>query len=124
MLSYSTKGSAKREMVDKVVNATNIAKSKSNYYIDGEMQADSALDLDTAKRKGVSAEVGGRANVLIFPDLNVGNIAYKLVARLGGYKAIGPIMLNFNKPVNDLSRGCTTDEIIDTVCITKLLVQK
>ena len=124
MLSYSTKGSAKSEMVDKVVNATNMAKSKSNYYIDGEMQADSALDTATAKRKGVSEEVGGRANVLIFPDLNVGNISYKLVARLGGYKAIGPIMLNFNKPVNDLSRGCTTDEIIDTLCITKLLAQK
>ena len=76
MLSFSTKGSAKHEMVDKVVNATNIARQSSNYIIDGEMQVDSALDLKTAKKKGVASEVGGNANVLVFPDLNAGNIAY------------------------------------------------
>lgn len=122
MLSYSTKGSAKSEMVDKVRVATELANEKSHYAIDGEMQVDSALDIATAKKKGVTSSVGGNANVLIFPDLNAGNIGYKLVARLGGYKAIGPIMLNFNKPVNDLSRGCTIDEIVDTVCMTKLLI--
>lgn len=122
MLSYSTKGSASSEMVDKVRIATEIANKKSKYLIDGEMQVDSALDKATAKKKGISSEVGGNANVLIFPDLNAGNIGYKLVARLGGYTAIGPIMLNFNKPVNDLSRGSNVEEIINTICITKLLV--
>ena len=121
MLSYSTKGSAKHEMVDKVVEATKIAQ-KSGFKIDGEMQADSALDVDTARRKGITSEVGGNANVLIFPDIDAGNIGYKITARLGGYTAIGPIMLNFNKPVNDLSRGCTVEEIVQTVLITKLLV--
>lgn len=124
MLSYSTKGSANSEMVDKVRQATSIANKKSNYLIDGEMQVDSALDLATAKRKGLVSKVAGKANVLIFPDLNAGNIGYKLTQRLGGYQAIGPIMLNFNKPVNDLSRGCTVEEIVQTVCITKLLIEK
>jgi len=122
MLSYSTKGSAKSEMVDLVAEATKIAQSNSDYMIDGEMQVDSALDIATAKKKGVTSEVGGNANVLIFPDLNAGNIGYKLVARLGGYTAVGPIMLNFNKPVNDLSRGCTVDEIVNTISITKLMI--
>lgn len=121
MLSYSTKGSAKSEMVDKVQLATQLAQGKG-YLVDGEMQVDSALDIATAKKKGVASEVGGNANVLVFPDLNAGNIGYKLVARLGNYIAVGPIMLNFNKPINDLSRGCTTEEIINTVLITKLLV--
>ena len=121
MLSYSTKGSAKHEMVDKIRLATELAQNKG-FIIDGEMQVDSALDLETAKKKGVVSEVGGNANVLVFPDLNSGNIGYKLVARLGGYDAIGPIMLNFNKPINDLSRGCTAEEIVNTVVITKLLV--
>lgn len=121
MLSYSTKCSAKSEMVDKVRIATELAQNKG-FLIDGEMQVDSALDIATAKKKGITSEVGGNANVLVFPDLNAGNIGYKLVARLGGYDAVGPIMLNFNKPVNDLSRGCTTEEIVNTVLITKLLV--
>ncbi len=120
MLSYSTKGSAKHEMVDKVVRATELAQNRG-FLVDGEMQADTALDLATAKKKGITSEVGGQANVLVFPDLNAGNIGYKLVARLGGYIAVGPIMLNFNKPINDLSRGCTVDEIVNTVLITKLL---
>lgn len=122
MLSYSTKGSAKSEMVDLVVEATRLAQEQSSYKIDGEMQLDSAMDMATAKKKGITSEVGGNANVLIFPDLNAGNIGYKLAARLGGYTAVGPIMLNFNKPVNDLSRGCTVEEIINTVAITKLMI--
>ncbi len=120
MLSYSTHGSAKSDMVAKVQNATNLAKL-SKFNVDGEMQADSALNPATAKKKGITSVVGGHANVLVFPDLNAGNIGYKLVSYFGEYRAIGPIMLNFNKPVNDLSRGCTVDEIIDTVCITKIL---
>jgi len=121
MLSYSTKGSAKSEMVDKVAKATALAQNKG-FLVDGEMQADCALDIATASKKGITSKVGGNANVLVFPDLNAGNIGYKLVSRLAGYDAIGPIMLNFNKPVNDLSRGCTVDEIVNTVLITKLLV--
>ena len=116
MLSYSTKGSAKSEMVDKVRLATEFAQNRG-FLVDGEMQVDSALDQVTAKKKGITSEVGGNANVLVFPDLNAGNIGYKLVARLGGYIAVGPIMLNFNKPINDLSRGCTVEEIINTVLI-------
>lgn len=121
MLSYSTKGSASSEMVQKVSSAVKIAQGKSKFLIDGEMQVDSALDEQTAKKKGIKSKVGGHANVLVFPDLNAGNIGYKLVARLGGYTAVGPIMLNFNKPVNDLSRGCSVEEIVNTVLITKLL---
>ena len=123
LLSYSTKGSAKNEMVTKVADAVKIANEKSNFLIDGEMQGDSALDKSTAYQKGVKSAVGGEANVLIFPDLNAGNIAYKLTSRLAGYTAIGPIMLNFNKPVNDLSRGSAVEEIVNTVVITKLLTQ-
>ncbi len=123
LLSYSTKGSAKNEMVTKVADAVKIANERSNFLIDGEMQGDSALDKSTAYQKGVKSAVGGEANVLIFPDLNAGNIAYKLTSRLAGYTAIGPIMLNFNKPVNDLSRGSTVEEIVNTVVITKLLTQ-
>lgn len=123
LLSYSTKGSAKNEMVTKVADAVKIANENSNFLIDGEMQGDSALDKSTAYQKGVKSAVGGEANVLIFPDLNAGNIAYKLTSRLAGYTAIGPIMLNFNKPVNDLSRGSTVEEIVNTVVITKLLTQ-
>lgn len=121
-LSFSTKGSAKHEMVDKVKIAVEIAQNSAKYAIDGEMQVDSALDATTANKKGVTSEVGGNANVLIFPDLNAGNIGYKLASKLGGFNAVGPIMLNFNNPVNDLSRGCTVEEIIQTVLITKLLV--
>ena len=123
LLSYSTKGSAKNDMVTRVANAAKLAQQNSQYLIDGEMQGDSALDLATAKQKGVKSAVGGNANVLIFPDLNAGNIAYKLTSRLAGYTAVGPIMLNFKKPVNDLSRGSTIQEIVDTVIITKLQSQ-
>ena len=123
LLSYSTKGSAKNEMVTKVADAVKIANEKSNFLIDGEMQGDSALDKSTAYQKGVKSAAGGEANVLIFPDLNAGNIAYKLTSRLAGYTAIGPIMLNVYKPVNDLSRRSTVEEIVNTVVITKLLTQ-
>ena len=120
-LSYSTNGSAKSEMVNKIKQATILAKN-DKYQIDGEMQADAAINAAVAKQKFKTSPVAGRANVLVFPDLNSGNIAYKLVSRLAGYTAIGPIMLNFNKPVNDLSRGCTANEIVLTTCITKLQI--
>jgi len=82
------------------------------------------LDPETAKNKKCKNSVAGKANVLVFPDINAGNIGYKLVAKLGGYQAIGPIILNFNKPVNDLSRGCSVDEIVYTACITRLQIDK
>ncbi|MBR1988510.1 MAG: phosphotransacetylase [Clostridia bacterium] len=123
LLSYSTYGSAKSEMVDKVKNATEIAKSKSTYLIDGEMQGDSALEMETAKKKCPTSKVAGQANVLVFPELDAGNIAYKLTAYFGGVQAVGPIMLNFAKPINDLSRGSTVEEIINTVYITKLMCE-
>lgn len=124
LLSYSTYGSAKSDMVDKVRQATEIAKSKSDYLIDGEMQGDSALEMDTAKKKCPASKVAGQANVLVFPELDAGNIAYKLTAYFGGVQAVGPIMLNFAKPINDLSRGSTVDEIVNTVYITKLMCEK
>ena len=121
LLSYSTKGSASSPMVEKITKAYNLSKNKMpKLKVDGEMQADSALSPEVAHKKGITSEVGGNANVLIFPDLNAGNIGYKLCQRLGGYKAIGPIMINFNKPVNDLSRGCNKEEIILNVAITKI----
>lgn len=123
-LSYSTMGSAKNELVDKMQTATRLAKEKNTgYLIDGEMQFDCAIDKTTARRKGVTSDVGGEANVMVFPDLNAGNISYKIASRLGGYLAIGPIMVNFKKPVNDLSRGCSVDEIVLTIAITKLQIK-
>ena len=123
-LSYSTMGSAKSHLVEKMQKAFALTKEKNTKYnIDGEMQFDCAVDVPTATKKGISSSVGGNANVFVFPDLNAGNISYKIAARLGGYTAVGPIMLNFNKPVNDLSRGCTSEEIVSTVCITKLQIK-
>ena len=123
-LSYSTLGSAKSELVEKMQKALALTKSKApTLEIDGEMQFDCAVDTETAQRKGITSNVGGNANVFVFPDLNAGNISYKIAARLGGYTAVGPIMVNFNNPVNDLSRGCTADEIVSTVCITKLQIK-
>lgn len=122
-LSYSTHGSADSEMVLKVRNATTIAKATSKYIIDGEMQFDSATVPSVASIKCPSATIKGDANVLVFPDLNAGNIGYKIAQRLGGLDAVGPIMLNFRYPVNDLSRGCSVKDIVDTVVITKLQIE-
>lgn len=124
-LSYSTLGSAKSELVEKMQKAVALTKERNtNYNIEGEMQFDCAVDRETATRKGITSNVGGNANVFVFPDLNAGNISYKIAARLGGYTAVGPIMINFNKPVNDLSRGCIAEEIVSTVCITKLQIKR
>ena len=119
MLSFSTKGSAKHETVDKVAIATEIVKEKQpNLIIEGELQVDAALVPDVAEKKFPESKVLGDANVLIFPDLNSGNIAYKITQRLAGFKAIGPIIQGLKKPVNDLSRGCSDEDIINVTIIT------
>lgn len=121
-LSYSTYGSAESEMVLKMRNATKLAQDNSDYIIEGEMQFDAAVTPDVARSKCPTSFIKGTANVFVFPDLNCGNIGYKIAQRLGGCQAIGPIMLNFRHPVNDLSRGCSVQDIYDTVVITKLQI--
>lgn len=119
MLSFSTKGSAKHEMVDKVVSATRIAKEMDpSLKIDGELQADAAIVESIGLKKAPGSEIAGKANVLIFPNLECGNISYKLVQRLGHAEAIGPVLQGMAAPINDLSRGCSVNDIIDLIAIT------
>ncbi|MDR1102460.1 MAG: phosphate acetyltransferase [Tannerella sp.] len=118
MLSFSTKGSASHEMVDRVVEATRLAREmQPELTIDGELQADAALVESVARKKAPGSAVAGKANVLVFPSLEVGNISYKLVQRLAGAEAVGPILQGMAAPVNDLSRGCSTDDIYKMVAI-------
>ncbi len=119
LLSFSTKGSAKHELPDKVIKATQLAKEmRPDMNFDGEMQADAALIKSIGQKKSPGSPVAGIANVLVFPDLQSGNIGYKLVERLGDAEAIGPVLQGLGAPINDLSRGCSVDDIVNLVAIT------
>ena len=125
MLSHSTKGSASHVDVDKVLEATRIAKEAyPEYNIDGELQLDAAIIPEVAKSKAKDSEVAGRANVLVFPDLDSGNIGYKLVQRLAKAEAYGPLTQGINAPINDLSRGCSIEDIVGVIAITAVQAQK
>lgn len=127
MLSYSTAGSAHSELTEKVIAATNLAKEKSQDYdyieVDGEMQLDAAIIPEIANRKMPESKVAGHANILIFPDLDAGNIGYKLVQRFGHANAYGPLCQGLDKPINDLSRGCSKEDIVGVVAITSVQAQ-
>lgn len=119
LLSFSTKGSARHDLVDKVTKATRKAHEiDPSVPLDGELQFDAAIDPITAKNKAPKSEVAGHANVFIFPDLQAGNLGYKIAQRLGGYKALGPILQGLNAPVNDLSRGCSAEDVYEIAIIT------
>ncbi|MGY0694964.1 phosphate acetyltransferase [Virgibacillus sp. FSP13] len=119
MLSFSTKGSAKSEETEKVIEAVELAKGKNGeLLIDGEFQFDAAFVPSVAKKKAPNSILGGNANVFIFPSLEAGNIGYKIAQRLGGFEAVGPILQGLNQPVNDLSRGCSTDDVYKLALIT------
>lgn len=128
MLSYSTYSSGKGESVDKVKEATKLAQEAlqspeyagKNILLDGELQADAALDIAVAKKKAPGSSIGGQANTLIFPNIDAGNIGYKLLQRLGGAELYGPMLQGLNSPVNDLSRGCSAEDIVGVVAITVL----
>ncbi len=125
MLSFSTKGSAKHKMVDKVANATKIAQEMApDLAIDGEIQADAAIVEAIGRKKAPDSKIAGKANVLVFPTLETGNIAYKLVQRMAKAEAVGPILQGMAAPINDLSRGCSVEDIVNLTAITATQVKK
>jgi phosphate acetyltransferase len=124
LLSYSTKGSAKGKAIDKITEALGLAKGMApELLIDGELQVDAAIVPEVARIKYPESPIGGGANVLIFPSLEAGNISYKLVQRLSGARALGPLILGLNKPCSDLSRGCSVEDIVDCVAVTVIRAQ-
>ena len=124
MLSHSTQGSSKHADVEKVVNALNICKKKHpKLLVDGEMQFDTAIDTEVASKKMPNSVIAGHVNTFIFPDLDAGNISYKIAQRLGGANAYGPLTQGLDKPINDLSRGCTSDDIVGVIALTCLQVK-
>jgi phosphate acetyltransferase len=123
-LSYSTHGSAKGKTIDKVVEAVGMVREiVPDLLVDGELQVDAAIVPEVAQLKYPDSPLGGKANILIFPNLDAGNIGYKLVQRLSNARAIGPLMLGLNKPCSDLSRGCSVDDIVDCVAVTAIRAQ-
>lgn len=125
MLSYSTYGSAKSELTEKVIQATKLVKEKDRtLMVDGELQLDAAIVPEVAQMKAPNSPLKGEANVLVFPDLNTGNIGYKLVQRLGKAEAYGPLCQGISKPVNDLSRGCSGKDVAGVIAITAVQAQK
>ena len=119
LLSFSTKGSASGDKVSKVVDATKIAKEQApDLALDGELQFDAAFTVDVAMKKAPESDVAGNANVFVFPELQSGNIGYKIAQRLGGFEAIGPILQGLAKPIADLSRGCTEEDVYKLSIIT------
>ncbi len=122
MLSFSTKGSATHDRVTKVTEALEIARKTATFSIDGELQFDAAFDASVGSSKAPGSDVAGQANVLVFPNLDAGNIGYKIAQRIGGATAIGPVLQGLAKPANDLSRGCTSEDIINMIAVTSAQV--